>query len=201
VSAAGEVVTRVTASKQLVPKGRLVVGQKVPVGLLPYSASASRLYYIDGSTLKYVTPQGGAGTVRALDGGQRQYSIATNADDRRIAIAEFDYSSPPARFQLWVEDVGGGHRTDLTLHGFAYGWPYGWSNGQLIVIETDAYQRVSDEGDWFVPLERKAHLIDPITGAESASLCSWPIGGRALCRDSNQELFLESWDGSLVAEP
>lgn len=201
----GRLVANLTPKQQFHATGKLVMGQNVPVALLPYSASDDRLYYLDGVVLKYVTPSGGGSTIRTLDAGSREYAFAVAPDDSRIAIAEFDYSSDPPAFHLWIEDLGGGNRIDLTLGSIAYAWPFGWYSGHLIVVETKPYQVVSTEGPWFLPYAMTAHLIDPGTGTEAASLCSWPVATHALCVDRSggtfQGLFVESWDGHRVQEP
>jgi len=139
----GKLVANLTPKQQFHGTGEYVTGQHVPVALLPYSTSDHRLYYLDGVALKYITPSGAGGTIRTLMAGSREYAFAVAPDDARIAIAEFDYSSDPPAFHLWVEDLSGGNRVDLGLGIVAYAWPFGWYGGHLIVVETKPYQVVS----------------------------------------------------------
>ncbi len=201
----GKVVENLTPQQQFHTTGDLVMGQNVPLALLPYSTNDQRLYYLDGVALKYVTPLGSSGTIRTLNAGSREYAFAVAQDDARIAIAEFDYSSDPPAFHLWVEDLSGGNRIELRLGNIAYAWPFGWYSGHLIVVETKPYQVVTTEGTWFLPHAMTAHLIDPATGTEAATLCSWPVATHALCVDRSggtfRGLFVDSWDGHRLPQP
>jgi hypothetical protein len=201
VSGDGRVVAAVTPAQQFRPAGNLVMGQNIPTALTPYNTSGDRLYYLDGVTLKYVTAGGATGTIRSLEGGSREYAFAVTMDDLRMAIGEFDYSTAPPTFHLWVEDLAGGNRVDLNPKGIAYAWPFGWYNGQLIIVEAKAYQVVSSEGTMLLPFSRSAYLIDPKTGVKTASLCSWPVATHALCSDANRELYVQSWEGQRVQQP
>lgn len=199
------VVVNLTPKQQFHATGNLVMGQNVPAALLPYGTSDDRLYYLDGTTLKYVAPSGEGGTIRTLEAGSREYAFAVAPDDARIAIAEFDYSSEPPAFHIWVEDLKGGNRVNLELGNIGYAWPFGWYSGHLIVVETKPHEVVSAEGPWFLPMAMPAHLIDPANGAEAATLCSWPVATHALCVDrtggSFQGLFIDSWGGHQVPQP
>jgi hypothetical protein len=177
------------------------MGDKVPTPLIPYSASGSRVYYLDGNILKFITPAGVAGAVRTLESGNREYALAVTADDSRIAIAEFDYSSSPPTFHLRVEALAGGNRVEIKLKTISYGWPFGWRDGKLIVVEADPYQTVSPEGWGSMPFRKKAHLVDPDNGDEIATLCSWPVASHALCSDAAHNLYINSWDGLRVPQP
>jgi hypothetical protein len=151
--------------------------------------------------LKFITPGGVSGTIRALAGGNREYALAVTADDRRVAIAEFDYSSSPPAFHLWVETLAGGNRVELKLKNVTYGWPFGWRDNWLIVVEAEPYQTVSTEGYGSMPFSKSAHLVDPESGVETATLCSWPVASHALCSDAARNLYINSWDGSRAAQP
>jgi hypothetical protein len=202
VSASGSIVARVKPTQQWQPSPQLAAGDKIPTFLIPYSSSSSRLYYLDGNILRSVTPGGVGGVIRMLEAGNREYALAVTADDRRIAVAEFDYSMSPPAFHVWVEDLAGGNRVDLKPKNISYGWPFGWLDGKLIVVEAEPYDTVSVGGLWrWLPFPRKAHLIDPYSGAEIATLCSWPVAGHALCPDAAHNLYINSWDGSRVPQP
>ncbi len=201
VSQKGSIVAHVKPTQQWQPSSQLTMGDKIPTPLVPYTASSSRLYYLDSNTLKSITPGGVGGVVRTLDAGNREYALAVTSDDRRIAIAEFDYSVGPPAFHLWVEDLAGGNRVDLRLNNFRYGWPFGWWNGNLIVVEAEPYQTVTTEGWNALPFVRQAHLIDPKGGVEIATLCSWPVATHALCSDKAHNLYINSWDGARVPQP
>ena len=197
----GRVLASLTPGRQYHVFGQLRMGQDVELQLRPFAASADRLYYFDGLTLKYVTADGAAATVRAFEGAKSEYAIAVTPDNTRIAVARFDYATSPPTYDLTVQDLNGGHRVRLSDVGLRYAWPLGWAGSRLIVAaERSGYSMVSSEGV-FMGGGGRTYMVDATTGVYLGTLCSRPVAEHALCRDdSDSSLFVESWDGTRVPQ-
>lgn len=101
------------------------------------SVTNSRVYYADGTSLKYLKPEGSTGVVGTYPGGpQTAAGFAVSPDDRRIAVGQLTYSAvddPHPKLTMYVEDLGGGNRVDLFSSTTVAEWPVAWTNGHLII--------------------------------------------------------------------
>jgi hypothetical protein len=107
-----------------------------PAAMPVFSASNSRVYYLDGdSDVRFLDGDGSQGSATRVPGGPRaQSGFAVSPDDRRIAVAAVDYSSSPATTRLYVEDLAGGAgHIDLPTSASERVWPVGWHAGELVV--------------------------------------------------------------------
>ena len=103
---------------------------------LPYvSASTSRVYYLDGDrTVRYLKPDGTTGVATSVPGGPLVHAtFAVTPDDSRIAVGLLDYSVSPVKLTLYVEDLGGAHRTVIFTSTNHYVWPVAWHAARLVV--------------------------------------------------------------------
>ena len=108
----------------------------------PVSASNDKVYFRDGDTkIRFMTPDGRTGDVTKVPGGPATVSFfSVSPDDQRIAVLVEDLS--PAQsigLRLYVEDLGGGHHSDIYVSTIPKGlgglslWPMGWHQGNLVL--------------------------------------------------------------------
>jgi hypothetical protein len=173
VFADGHAVGPVTARLRTIPPAAGAVPSALPV----FSASDSRVYYLDGdSEVHYLDRAGAQGTAVRLPVGQRaQAGFAVSPDDRRIAIATWDSSSSPATTRLSVEDLAGsGDQVDLPVAAGTRVWPIGWHGGALVVAVGSAPTQ-STAGN---PYETFAgyELVDATSGDRLGMLACNPAG-------------------------
>ena len=180
------------------------------------SASRTRLYYLDGSEVRFLAPDGtrGVATHIAL-AATDQAGFAVSPDDASIAVSVFSYtlaSGPPAyatykRMRLYVEDLnGGGHHVDIFSSTTVAEFPIGWTSGRLILALTEPRCCRAITGN---PYDASAyHVVDPHTGSRLTSLCDnsagpegpiEPIG--AICYHPGAAPSFERWDGSPFDAP
>jgi hypothetical protein len=103
---------------------------------LPYAMSSrSRVYYLDGDQhVRYLKTDGTTGLAATLRGNAHIHAaFAVSPDDRRIAVALFDYSVSPVVLTLYVEDLTGAHHAVIFSSTSKYLWPVVWHSGQLVV--------------------------------------------------------------------
>jgi hypothetical protein len=108
----------------------------VTVSITNVSTSAGRVYYLDGDRdVRYVAPDGSTGLATRVTGNSQAVAMfAVSPDDRRIAVAIFDYRSKPIATRLYVEDlVGGRNRVELPMSFGNYWRPVGWHGGNLVL--------------------------------------------------------------------
>lgn len=201
VNAKGETVASATAARR-----SNLTGTALP----EVSASATRVYYLDGDAqVRSLTRYGQTADVVKLDGTPQVHAVfAVSPDDLRIAVTTIDYSkNPPAR-HLYVSDLTGANRSEVVVSGNAYVWPVAWHDGDLVLASgnANAVPVASPDGvhPWCDPSAGvctadnpygAAHgfeLIDPKTGMRLATLGSdqcQPIGlltsAGTLCREGS----------------
>ncbi|HXM58777.1 MAG TPA: hypothetical protein VOB72_25485 [Candidatus Dormibacteraeota bacterium] len=170
----GRVVGPVTARLRTVAPP--LVGA-APAAMPVFSASDSRLYYLDGdSDVRYLERDGTRGSAgRVAGGAHAQSSFAVSPDDRRIAVAAIDYSATPATTRLYVEDVtSGANHVDLPPTPGAYEWPVGWHGDQLVVAVGSAPTQ-SVSGNPYGTFGGY-QLLDAATGGRLGALACNPAG-------------------------
>jgi hypothetical protein len=144
-----------------------------PAALPSVSISAGRVYYLDGDTdVRYLDPDGSTGLATRVPGNSQAAAMfAVSPDDRRIAVAVFDYRSKPIATRLYVEDLaGGGNRTELSAPPGVYRWPAGWHAGNLVMgVSPNSNASEYLETPLAAPLAR-LELLDPTSGRVIASL-------------------------------
>ena len=170
------------------------------------SASAGRVYYLDGDTdVRYLAPDGSTGFVTRLPGSSQSVAMfAVSPDDSRIAVAVFDYRSHPVAARLYIENLTGGARSDLHPSGLPYRWPVGWHSGELVVgSDSNPYPQFG----FYAPLPYKMaslQLVDRSTGYEIAPLSSpyckaqpsLPSPSGVACATSDLNVGRTDWTGS-----
>jgi hypothetical protein len=199
VNAKGETVASATAARRSNLKG---------TALPEVSASATRVYYLDGdSQVRSLTPDGHTADVIKIDGSaQAHAAFAVSPDDLRIAVTTIDYSKIPPTRHLYVSDLDGTNRSEVAVTGNAYVWPVAWHDANLVLAIGNAspVPVASPDGvhPWCDPSSPPctadnpygaAHgfeLVDPGTGKRLANLGSdqcQPIGlltsAGTLCRE------------------
>jgi hypothetical protein len=176
----------------------------------PVSASDDKVYYRDGDTqIRFIAPDGTSGAVTTVPGGTARVSFfSVSPDDRRIAVMVEDFA-PAATIELslYVEDLRGGHRTNLysaTIHkagGDTTMWPVGWHQGNLVVATVPACSSspVYHPSAW--------RVLDASTGAEVAHIDTsncfsrlTPSPAGVVCFDSvNLDSRRYDWTGAMTS--
>lgn len=166
IGADGKVLTRATAAKRSHPRGQLVQMPSV-------SASATRLYYLDGdSTVRFLTPGGVSGIATTLPVDSSSAAVfAVSPDDIRIAVALITYPYP-AKTRIYVEDLsGGGNHVELFSSSTALEWPVGWHEGRLVIgVGLNVPPQNAYEGFAYAYLGY--HVADAASGARLATICA-----------------------------
>jgi hypothetical protein len=186
----------------------------------PLSTSAGRLYYLDGDRdVRYLAPDGSTGLATRVPGhSQAAAMFAVSPDDRRIAVAIFDYRSHPPAPRLYVEDLAGGtNRIEIPTSFGSYWRPVGWHAGSLVLAGS------SHPVPWlaahlpFGPVDR-FQVLNPSNGQIRATLgdsgCeplpSLPANAGVPCmvqyrgvtkRDTTWGLGIVNWSGKVTMFP
>jgi hypothetical protein len=109
---------------------------KIGAALPTVSTTRQRVYFVSGpNELRYLGIDGTTGVAATLPNvkGRSQAVFAVSPDDRRIALAVFDWSQRPMSVTISVEDLGGGHRVVIFSSTSVYEWPVAWHAGLLVV--------------------------------------------------------------------
>jgi hypothetical protein len=134
--------------------------RRAPLGPVPslptVSASASKVYYLDGpSQVKSLTPSGATANVIDLAVASNQRAaFAVSPDDRQIAVAILEDADVPYRVRLYVQDLAGGARREILTTTTRVMWPVGWRSGQLVMA---LGRNFSDVGDHYFVNETYAN--------------------------------------------
>ena len=176
------------------------------------SASRRGLYYLDGSEVRFLAPDGSTGTAtRIALGVSEQAGFAVSPDDASIAVSVFSYTPLPdgsyKGMRLYVEDLnGGGHHADIFSSTTVAEFPVGWTGGRLILAVSEPRCCSAPTVN---PYDATSyHVVDPATGSRLASLCNSgsgpqgpiePIG--AVCYHPNAAHTYERWDGGSFDAP
>ena len=171
-----------------------------PPAMPVFSASDSRVYYLDGdSEVRFLERDGTHGTATRVPGGPRaQSGFAVSPDDRRIAVAAIDYTTTPAATRLYVEDLDGTNHVDLPQPAGTYAWPVGWHAGELVeAVGSPPTQSVS--GNPYGTFGGYA-LVDAATGGRLGGLACDPAGpltpAGTACMVGGSPLVVQDFAGS-----
>ena len=176
----------------------------------PVSASDNKVYYRDGDTqIRFIAPDGTSGTVTTVPGGAAKISVfSVSPDDRRIAVLVEDFApASTIQLNLYVEDLRGGHRTDLysgTIQKSAADatmWPVGWHQGKMVIAMVPACSAsaVFHPSAW--------RVLDASTGAEVARIDTsscysrlTPSPAGVVCFDAvNLDSRRYDWSGTMTS--
>jgi hypothetical protein len=171
------------------------------------SASRTRLYYLDGSEVRFLAPDSTIGVAtRIALGATDQAGFAVSPDDSSIAVAIFSYTPLPGGayrgMRLYVEDLSGGaHHVDIFSSTTVAEFPIAWTGGRLILAVSEPR---CCRATTVNPYDATSyHVVDPATGTRLATLCDGsagpegpiePIG--AICYHPNDAPTYQRWDGS-----
>ena len=142
-----------------------------------FSASDSRVYYLDGDNeVRFLDRYGARGSATRVPGGSHsQSAFAVSPDDRRIAVAVVDDSATPSTTRLYVDDLAGsGGQVDLPVAAGARVWPVGWHGGELVLAMGSAPTQslAGNPYGTFGGYE----LVDATTGSRLGTLACDPAG-------------------------
>jgi hypothetical protein len=115
-------------------------GNSMGTPLPEVSTSATRVYYLDGdSQVRALTPDGKTAPITTLEASRKVHAaFAVSPDDSRIAVSLIDYSATPPARHLYVSDLNGANRSEVSVSGKNYVWPVGWHADKLILAVGDA---------------------------------------------------------------
>ena len=139
------------------------------------TASKTRAYYLDGDTdVRYLRADGSTGLATHVPGTATAYAaFAVSPDDRRIAVAVFDFSKQPPTVRLYVEDMDGSHHADIFSSSTEYVWPVGWHAGQLVLAASNSPSAVAGN-PYGAPTY---HVVDPANATRLATIGGY-LGSR-----------------------
>jgi hypothetical protein len=179
------------------------------------SAADGRVYYLDGDqNIRSLAPTGGTSDVIAsVPGSSTAHAgFAVSPDGQSIAISVLTYSGSTASVTgLYVQDLQGGTRRDITHSGSDLVWPVGWHGSDLVlaVASTGFSQQGLTDNPYFAS---GLELVDPNTSTRVASIGGPdPTGGCVVtglvvpagtaCSHSTSsqtasELWLLNWSGA-----
>jgi hypothetical protein len=149
-------------------------GGAAALDLPELSATNGRVYYLDGDQdVRSLAPTGGASDVIASVPGSSAAHVgfAVSPDGRSIAVSVLTYSGGVASVtSLYVEDLSGGSRRDITLPaGSGLVWPVGWHGSDLVLAV--ASNGFSQQGLTSNPYFASSfELVDPSTSNRIASI-------------------------------
>jgi hypothetical protein len=191
-------------------------GGAAALDLPEVSAANGRVYYLDGDqNLRSLTPSGSSGVIATVPGSQTAHvGFAVSPDGHGIAVSVLTYSGSTASVSsLYVQDLTGGNRRDITHTGTDLVWPVGWHGNNLVLAV--APNGFSQQGLILNPyFAASFQLVDPATsnrvatigGPDFTSGCQVtglvvPTGTACYHRTSGQitsELWLLNWTGARI---
>jgi len=163
VSTNGQTVASTTAAN---PNASSAPWQPLP----KVSASASRVYYLDGTnSVKYLKPDGTTGLASHLPIQPDERGVfAVSPDDSRIAVSVFNLRSG---MRLLVGRVAASPAWHQVLATTAVSeWPVGWRGNQLVLAV--GYVSGGQQACAICSLSPISyHVVDADTGSRSATVC------------------------------
>jgi hypothetical protein len=181
------------------------------------SVSNSRLYYVDGGSIKYIG-RDGAGTAMPYPGGAQSVAgFAVSPDDKRVAVGLLTFPGPglvDASLDLYVQDLGGGNRRDIFTSTTVREWPVAWNNGHLILAVGPAVYSGTPAGNPYSAMAgyhvadastgnrlvtmRDDCLVGPIVAGGTACLSGTSLGAQAL---DGTYRFFSPWPPAIGTQP
>jgi hypothetical protein len=164
---------RVVARAHAAARGFIGSGGASALDLPEVSAANGRVYYLDGDQdLRSLTPSGTTSDVIASLPGSRTAHVgfAVSPDGRSVAVSVLTYSGDSASVtSLYVEDVPGGNRHDISHPGGGLVWPVGWHGADLVLATapTGFSQQGLTANPYFAS---SLELVDPATSGRVASI-------------------------------
>jgi len=164
---------RVVARASAAGRGLINTTGAVAVPLPVVSASATRVYYLDGDArVRSLAPNGTTAIVATVPGGPRAHAaFAVSPDDRRIAVSVLDYSGRVPRMRLYTQGLASATQSDIFTSSQVYEWPIAWRNGALVlaILRGGAYVQntAANPYDAFDGY----HVVDATSGTRLATLC------------------------------
>jgi hypothetical protein len=188
--------------------------------LMPWhSATRKRLYYLDGTLVRFIGPGKVTGTVTNIALGEfEQAAFSVSPDDQRIAVSVLSYAPviPSISYsykgmRLYVEDLsGGGHHVDIFTSATVAEFPIGWTGGRLVMaVSIPVCCNTPETNQQINPYAATSyHVVDPATGNRLSSLCEsssgpeGPVGSSGvICLTAGGPPKFQRWDGSLFGPP
>lgn len=205
---------RVVARAHAAARSYIGSGGAAALDLPEVSAANGRVYYLDGDqNLRSLMPSGTASDVIAsLPGSVTAHAaFAVSPDGQSIAVAVLTYDGGTASLgSLYVEDLPGGSRHDISHPGGELAWPVGWHGADLVLAT--ASSGFSSRGLTANPYFATGfELVDPATsnrvatigGPDPASGCEVtglivPAGTACFHQASSgaSELWMLDWTGA-----
>lgn len=168
------------------------------------SITNSRVYYVDGTSIKFLKPDGSNGVVMAYPGGPETVAgFAVSPDDRRVAVALLTFQTPsnPQALDLYVEDLGGGNRVDLFKSATVSEWPVAWTNGHLVLAVGPPTLAVGGTSKNAYNGTFGYHVADATTGNRLVTMSDDCIYGPLVPAGSacviNGQIYGQGFDGSI----
>jgi hypothetical protein len=196
--------------------GAVVASTKVtraafhPNDFMPWtSESLTHLYYLDnGTQVRYLDPDGSTGQVTQIFmGACQQAGFAVSPDDKRIAVAIFNFTGTGCNnpsyvgMQLYIEDLHGGTNNQVIFASSTVAeYPVGWFKGQLVVaVSTPLCCNALSINPYAAT---SYHVANADTGVRRASLCDnsfGPMGpleyAGVVCFENGTAPQWRGWDG------
>jgi hypothetical protein len=171
----------------------------------PVSTSNSRVYYMDAlGVVRYLAPNGDAGRATTLAiGPARRAMFAVSPDDQRIAVIVDDFDATGASTRLYVEDLNGGHVSELFSETGAYTlWPTGWHGMSYLVLAK--VPSCTQGGGPGCCAPQEFHVVDPNTAVRrytvgdtaSCILAGAPSPAGVVCQAGDVQANVLSWTGA-----
>jgi hypothetical protein len=196
----------------IAPSSVQMCADGLPAALAPpVSASNDKVYFRDGDTkVRLMTPDGRTGDVTTVPGGLTTVSFfSVSPDDQRIAVVVEDLS--PAQsigLRLYVEDLGGGHHSDIYATTIPKGlgglslWPMGWHQGNLVLAAVYACSAtpVTTPYEWRVVSAATAERQATVVGSKVRCLGGfWQSPAGVACSVDNTT-FVNDWSGKFITQ-
>jgi hypothetical protein len=184
------------------------------IDLPEVSAANGRVYYLDGDqNIRSLTTTGSSDVIATVPGSRTAHvGFAVSPDGHSIAVSVLTYGGSTASVSsLYVQDLTGGNRRDISRSGSDLAWPVGWHGSDLVLATTSG--GFSQQGLILNPyFAADFQLVDPATsnrvatigGPDFNSACQVtglvvPAGTACYHRTPGQttsELWLLSWTGT-----
>ena len=172
------------------------------------SASATRLYFEDGDTLKSLSASGQVAGIRQLPTPQDVVVVSVSPDDTRLAAALLSVGGDGSgHLDIVAGDLRGGPTTEVLHRDVAASdglapdgaqWPAGWHGGNLVLGTGPLHPQGCPASPYAYRVVRPADgstVATPCSGSDLA-VPAMPSPGGVLCNGRNhQPPAIATWDG------